>query len=89
MKKIIGSFTEGCSASSMDRRCSGRPAGITAILGIGGLLIDVGRAYVVRADLQNYANAAALAAAGNVYNSSSTSNATSYANAVQRGRHNR
>ena len=52
---------------------------MTAILGIGGLLIDVGHAYVVRGELQNYANAAALAAAGEVYNTSSTNGATTTA----------
>ncbi len=45
----------------------------------GGLGLDLGRAYIVRTDLQNYANAMALAAAGNVYNSSSTNNATTEA----------
>jgi len=36
---------------------------------MGGLVIDVGHAYVVRGQLQNSANAAALAAAGYVYTS--------------------
>jgi hypothetical protein len=49
---------------------------ILSMLGMGGLVMDVGRAYVVRAQIQNSANAAALAAAGEVFNSSSTSNAT-------------
>ena len=51
-----------------------------ACIGMGGLTIDVGRAYVAQGQLQNYANAAALAAAGVVYNTSSTNNATTYAN---------
>ena len=50
------------------------------MLGMGGLSIDVGRAYVAHAQLQNYANAAVLAAAGLVYNTSSTNNATTEAN---------
>ena len=50
------------------------------ILGMGGVSIDVGRAYVAHAQLQNYANAAVLAAAGLVYNTSSTNNATTEAN---------
>jgi hypothetical protein len=49
------------------------------MMGIGGLGIDVGRAYVVQTQLQNDANAAALAAAGLVYNTSSTNNATTEA----------
>ena len=50
------------------------------LLGMGGLGIDVGRAYVVQAQLQNLANASALAAAGLVYNTSSTNNASTEAN---------
>jgi hypothetical protein len=49
------------------------------MLGMGGMSIDVGRAYVAHAQLQNYANAAVLAAAGLVYNTSSTNNATTEA----------
>ncbi len=85
MKKIIGSFVRRLLGEQHGQALVWTAAGITAILGIGGLLIDVGRAYVVRADLQNYANAAALAAAGNVYNSSSTSNATYYAGLYSAG----
>ncbi len=54
--------------------------GFVGMLGMGGLSVDVGRAYVVHAQLQNYANAAVLAAAGLVYNTSSTTNATTEAN---------
>jgi hypothetical protein len=50
---------------------------ILSILGMGGLVMDVGRAYVVRVQLQNSANAAALAAAGEVFNTSSTNTAAS------------
>src|SRR5580698_8532207 len=45
---------------------------LVGMLSAAGLTIDVGRAYVAKSQLQNYANAAALAAAGEVYNSSST-----------------
>jgi hypothetical protein len=45
----------------------------------GGLGVDLGRAYVVRSELQNYANAMALAAAGEVYNTSLLNNATAWA----------
>ena len=54
--------------------------GMIVLLGMAGLTIDVGNAYVVRAQLQNCTNASALAAAGEVYNSSSTDNAVTYAN---------
>jgi hypothetical protein len=38
-----------------------------AFMGMAGLTVDIGHAYVVRAALQNGTNAAALAAASNVY----------------------
>jgi len=50
-----------------------------ALLGMGGITIDVGRAYVLREQLQNSANAAALAASGAVYNSAGSDSASSYA----------
>src|ERR1700721_3567568 len=54
---------------------------MTGLLGMSGLVVDVGHAYVVRGTRQNAANASALAAAGYVYTSSSQSvNATSVAN---------
>jgi hypothetical protein len=54
---------------------------MTALLGVCGLVVDVGHAYVVRDQLQNYANASALAAAGYVYTSNSASvNPTTMAN---------
>jgi Flp pilus assembly protein TadG len=46
---------------------------MTALLGMAGLVTDVGHAYVVRGTLQNAANASALAAAGYVYTSTSQS----------------
>ena len=48
--------------------------GMLMMVGAAGMSIDVGHAYVVRAKLQNDANAAALAAAGQVYVSQSQSN---------------
>jgi Flp pilus assembly protein TadG len=54
--------------------------GMVAMLGVAGLTVDVGHAYIVRSQLQNTANAAALAAAGEVYNSSTTTGATAVAN---------
>jgi len=56
--------------------------GMTFIVGAAGMSIDIGHAYVVHAQLQNDANAAALAAAGEVYISQSASvNTTSQADA--------
>jgi len=52
---------------------------MVALLGMGGITIDVGRAYVLREQLQNSANAAALAASGAVYNSAGSDSASSYA----------
>ncbi len=54
--------------------------GVVGFLGMAGLTIDVGRAYVVRRQLQSVASAAALAASGSVYNADSTNNATTVAN---------
>jgi len=48
--------------------------GMTMMVGATGMSVDVGHAYVVHAKLQNCANAAALAAAGQVYVSQSQSN---------------
>jgi hypothetical protein len=53
---------------------------LVALLSLGGLSMDFGRAYIAQARLQTYANASALAAAGEVYNTSSTNGATTYAN---------
>ena len=54
---------------------------MTSLLGMAGLVTDVGHAYVVRGELQNSANAAALAASGFVFDSQSDSvNSTSIAN---------
>ena len=52
---------------------------LVALLSLGGLSMDFGRAYIAQARLQTYANAAALAAAGEVYNTSTTNNASTYA----------
>jgi Flp pilus assembly protein TadG len=57
------------------------------LLGFAGLVTDVGRAYVVRAQLQNSASAAALAGAGLVYTAQSqTVNTTTEAKLYSAGR---
>lgn len=53
--------------------------GMVAFVGVAGLSIDVGHAYVVRSQLQSSANAAALAALPNLYNSNTTTTVTSNA----------
>jgi len=58
---------------------------LVGMLGAAGLTIDVGRAYIAHSQLQNYANAAALAAAGEVYNTSSINGYSQYANAYSAG----
>jgi hypothetical protein len=49
---------------------------MVALLGTAGLTVDVGAAYVVHAQVQNCANQAALAAAGEVYTSGSSTPAS-------------
>ena len=61
---------------------------MVSMLGIAGLSIDLGRAYVLRQQLQNVANAAALAAANQVYLSSTTSQANAIANKYGGGTYN-
>jgi len=54
---------------------------VSVLLGVGGgMVIDLGRAYLIRGTMQNYANAMALAASGEVYNTSVLNNASAYAN---------
>jgi Flp pilus assembly protein TadG len=53
---------------------------LAALAVLGGLGMDAGRGYIAQARLQTYANAAALAAAGEVYNSGTQNNSTYYAN---------
>ena len=52
---------------------------ILTILGMSGLVVDVGRAYIAHTQLQNTVNAAALAAAGSVYVNSTTNGAAAVA----------
>ncbi len=79
MMKIIGLLAKRLLGEQHGQALVWTAMIVTGALGIGGLLIDVGRAYVVRSQLQNYANASALAAAGEVYNTSTTSGATATA----------
>ncbi len=79
MKKISKSIFRRALTDQRGQVLPWIALGIVGMLGMGGMSIDVGRAYVAHAQLQNYANASALAAAGVVYNTSSTDNADSKA----------
>jgi hypothetical protein len=81
MKKVIGTFTREILRDERGQSLPWLAATVSAFLAVGGgLSVDLGRAYMVRSELQNYANAMALAAAGEVYNTSSLNNASTYAN---------
>ena len=79
MKTTILSFARRALIDQRGQVLPWVALGLVGMLGMGGLSVDVGRAYVVHAQLQNDANAAVLAAAGLVYNTSSTNNATTEA----------
>jgi hypothetical protein len=53
--------------------------GMFAFMGVAGLSVDVGHAYVARGQMQGCANAAALAALPHLYNSNTTTTTTSSA----------
>ena len=53
---------------------------MVGLIGLCGFSIDAGRAYVAHSSLQNSTNAAALAAAGLVYDTDSTNSVSSTAN---------
>ena len=52
--------------------------GFMTLIAVAGLVIDGGQAYADHAILQNSADAAALAAAGEVYNNNPVSGAVAY-----------
>ena len=79
MRMIVMSFIRKALKDERGQALPWMILGLVGLLGVSGFTIDAGHAYVVRSQLQNAANAAALAAAGNVYNTSSTDNATAIA----------
>jgi hypothetical protein len=85
MKKIIGLFVRKALNDQRGQVLPWVAVVLVGLLGTAGLSIDVGRAYVAHSQLQNYANAAALAAAGEVYNTSATNNAISTARSYSPG----
>jgi Flp pilus assembly protein TadG len=85
MKKIIVSFVQKTLNDQRGQILPWLAVVLVGMLGMAGLSMDLGRAYIVRSQLQNVANAAALAAAGEVYSSSSTSNASTIAASYSSG----
>jgi hypothetical protein len=73
MKECIVSFVRRALNDERGQTLPFVALGMVAFMGVSGLVSDVGRAYVVRSQLQNAANASALAASGYVYYSSSSS----------------
>ena len=67
MKKTIVSFTQRIFADQRGQVLPWVVLGMSMFIGSAGMAVDLGHAYVVHAQLQNDANAAALAAAGQVY----------------------
>jgi hypothetical protein len=81
MKNSIVSFVRKALTDQSGQTLPFAAIGMITFMGFAGLTVDVGRAYVVHSQLQNSANAAALAAAGAVYDSQSASiNTTTQAN---------
>jgi hypothetical protein len=80
MRSFITSFARNTIENQSGQVLPLTAVVLVALMGLGGLGMDFGRAYIAQARLQTYANAAALAAAGEVYNTSTTNNATTYAN---------
>lgn len=85
MKKTIVSFVRGTLSDERGQILPWMAVVLVGMMGMAGVSIDAGRAYVAHSQLENFANAAALAAAGNVYNTSSTNNASTVAAAYSAG----
>jgi len=86
MKKKIVSFVRRALHDQSGQMLAIVALTMVYMLGFAGLVTDVGRAYVVRAEMQNSANSAALAGAGLVYTSQSqTVNTTSEAKLYSAG----
>lgn len=79
MRKAVISFARKTIADQRGQILPISAVMLVALLSLGGLSMDFGRAYIAQARLQTYANASVLAAAGEVYNTSTTSSATTFA----------
>lgn len=81
MKRINASFLSRLWTAESGQALPWIAGLLSVFLGVGGgLVVDLGRAYLIRGTLQNYANSMALAAAGEVYNTSNADNASTFAN---------
>lgn len=76
MRKIGMSFVRGFLFDERGQLLLWAPLVMIAVIAIAGLTIDGGQFYVARSQLQNSTNAAALAAAGGVYNTGTTNSAS-------------
>jgi Flp pilus assembly protein TadG len=79
MKTAIVSFIRKAFQDQSGQLLPMIAIGMIGMLAVGGLTIDVGHAYVVRQQIQMTTNAAGLAAAGNVYDTGSLTDATAEA----------
>lgn len=79
METIKRSFVQRALTDQRGQMLPWVALGMVVVIGMGGLTIDVSRAYVVKTQLQNAANAAALNAAPQVYLGDSTITAPSSA----------
>jgi Flp pilus assembly protein TadG len=71
MKKTVMSSLKRAFLDQSGQAVVWITAGMIAIMGLAGLTADVGHTFVVKAQLQNGANAAAVAAAAQVYSTGS------------------
>ena len=76
MKTIRASFFQRLISEEQGQTMYILAFGIMSLLGIGGMAIDVGHAYLVRNELQVAANSAVLASVDELYLSSTTSYAS-------------
>ena len=81
MRKFIKSFARRAIQDQRGQVLPLTAVMLVALMGLGGLGMDFGRAYIAQARLPTYANAAALAAAGGAHDTSTTQTMlTTYAN---------
>jgi Flp pilus assembly protein TadG len=79
MKTIKQSFVQRALKDQRGQVLPLVALGMVLFVGMTGLTIDVGHAYIVRGQLQGSVDAAALAASGYVYDTSTAANATTVA----------
>lgn len=77
MKNLLAPFLKRLFGEEKGQAAYLMGLGMFAIMGMGGLTVDVGHAYLVRTELQAAANASALAATPALYDGGSTSSSPS------------